>query len=143
MRGVLADRGDRPVVLRVGDRAPRERAVRLGLGIEAGPAVTVELERLAATHAETRRPARVDRLAHRLGRRSVEDRLDPILRHAAPEPLEIGPGVRVRLAEKDVLRSDARAGFAARLVNGALQPFLHEVPGAGRVEREERDAVAT
>src|SRR3546814_10242552 len=56
----------------------------------------------------------LDRGLQRLRSAGVQNIVDPVLRHTTPQSLQIGAGVRMRLAEDDVIGVDAPVDRAAR-----------------------------
>src|SRR3546814_1621231 len=70
------------------------------------PTIVVEVVGQAGRDRRVGACAMLDRGLQRLRSAGVQNIVDPVLRHTTPQSLQIGAGVRMRLAEDDVIRSE-------------------------------------
>src|SRR3546814_1981338 len=71
----------------------------------------------------------LDRGLQRLRSAGVQNIVDPVLRHTTPQSLQIGAGVRMRLAEDDVIGVDAPVDRAARRDQRIAHAGLDQIAG--------------
>ena len=142
--GVFVDRGRVGVELQQGAQHlaaaqaaglhQRGQGVGVFLGVEpARTPVVVPLRHVAVADLQLRRLQPGHGLQRDLGSRRVQGVANPVLRHTAPKPLQIGSRVGMGLPKEDVVGRDPSGGH-----DSGAQLVLDDVAGPDGVQHQEQ-----